>query len=136
MEAKTLIMQTATQPTVKASELRVGNWVFNYKSKDPVKVYANALKIAELDEDFFAPIPLTPELLEKSGFEQTSNYHPEGPVHTLKHRNGFVFEVAYLYQMVDVKQNIGQIRIQQIKYVHQLQNLFFALTGEELNISL
>jgi hypothetical protein len=37
--------------------------------------------------------------------------------------NGFYFQYPSLYS--------GEIKI---KYVHQLQNLYFALTGEELKI--
>ena len=128
---------------MQANELRIGNWV-NDMVGTPLKVVA----ITEDDRIIYSAdggnylfeikyakgIPLTPEILERCGFEQTSNFHPEGPTHTLKHRNGITFEVCYLYKMVDVVENIGRIRIQNIEHLHQLQNLYFALTGSELEI--
>lgn len=64
-------------------------------------------------------IPLTPEILEKCGFVQTS---------AATFGNGIIGiyfgEGEYFY-------NHGKG-----KYLHQLQNLYFALTGEELNCPL
>lgn len=125
---------------IKPNELRVGNWiktngVFNMLDAG---LLSHLLKIYTENPDALAiePILISPAILEAAGFTQTSNYHPEGPTHTIKHRDGIKFEVCYLNAMVDVIQNIGRVRIQRIKYAHQLQNLYHALTGEELNISL
>lgn len=73
------------------------------------------------------PIPLTAEILEKAGFEpldygsrDTSYYIPERD-------NDFFLRY---YVLEDVVRHEGK----EIKYLHQLQNLYFALTGEELKI--
>ena len=127
---------TLEKTTIQANELRLGNWFYGVTKcgiDSPVQIDNIS---HDSDMERIVPIPLTPEILEKVGFVQTSNFHPEGPVHTLKHRNGCTFEVAYGYHMVDIKQNIGRIRIQNIKYLHQLQNLFYSNVGEELTINL
>ena len=124
---------------INANELRIGNVVytaFNPKGmKVPTVLDADYFrKVLDYGGNEFYSIPLSPEILEAAGFEQTSNFHPEGPIHTIKHKNGITFEVCYLYHMVDVVENIGRIRIQNIKYLHQLQNLIWCLCGEELEI--
>lgn len=117
-------METVTQTALKASDLRIGNWVNNYKG-GPVKITATGIKIADIEEDFFNPIPLTPEILEKCGFEWdivTKRYWNSGPI-----------EISLIKQTA----NIGRDTfILEFHHLHQLQNLYFALTGIELEISL
>lgn len=119
---------------INANELRIGNWL-NVIKVSPVQITADHIKsIAEGDADYSA-IPLTPDILQKAGFVQISDYDPEGPTHRMNSSIG-VIDVSYGYSMVDVVQNIGRVRHNKIKYLHQLQNLYFALTGEELTINL
>lgn len=91
------------------------------------------------DKYYFEPIQLTETILESLGFEKTTvttvdTWQPNG--HTIRY---------YHYAMSDLK--TLQIRVQElddnirfvfenplggyIKYVHQLQNLVFALSEEE-----
>jgi hypothetical protein len=126
---------------IPANELRLGNYFISdmLQEKTPNNIHrvqGNDIFVATQQPEWFNPIPLTPELLEEAGFLQTSNYHPEGPIYSIKHRNGFTFKVCYGYALVDVEQNIGTIRASGIKHLHQLQNLFYALTGQELEVSL
>ena len=72
---------------------------------------------SDLDID---PIPLTEEWLVKFGFEN-GNYFILNNVIIYKDYNN-----KYRYEY-----NYGQTWV---KHVHQLQNLYFALTGEELVI--
>lgn len=86
---------------------------------------------------FIIPIPLTEEILLKAGFE--------------KHRKGYSLNVggeSFDYYIKDKfviwdhkhrGYSLESIRSQGFifyKYLHQLQNLFFALTGEEIKIEL
>jgi hypothetical protein len=75
------------------------------------------------------PIPLTPEWLEKFGFKKepdTDIYSIPTYSHSdLIMRNESYEEWHFIY-------NDKRLRV--IKFVHQLQNLYFALTGEELTI--
>jgi hypothetical protein len=77
------------------------------------------------------PIPLSPEILEKAGFRlDVYRYmHPlTNTILVLKH-NMLVQSMGTGYD--DIPEDIPHI-----KYLHQLQNLIFALCGEELNITL
>lgn len=106
---------------MKANELRIGNWVsngeieFQITSKDiyhrDVRVYGSFIK----------GIPITPEWLQRFGFENRGN-------------NLFVkgkIELRYYANRCEVVVRGINITYQ---YVHQLQNLYFALTGEELEL--
>lgn len=72
------------------------------------------------------PVKLTPEILQTAGFEK--------PGHTLGWDGPMRFNL-YANRQGDFipcyKENIAGDH--QIKYLHQLQNVFFALTGTELN---
>jgi hypothetical protein len=77
------------------------------------------------------PIPLTEEWLLKFGFAKTEN-------------GWLALDIcndwSYLYWErlagLELSVNKYQITMPHIKYVHQLQNLYFALTGEELTDTL
>jgi hypothetical protein len=126
---------------MKASELRIRNWLngnYNGFSKD-VQVYAfDHKEIQHTDEkqipipiENFKLIPLTEEWMEKLGAIRDKYNDLFIPVPTgvdvgLYLVNGFIQETKdCVCPMANYKH---------IKYVHQLQNLYFALTGEELTI--
>ena len=112
---------------IQANELRLGVLVID--GKDIVRVNSRMIAMVENREAEFDPIPLTEEWLLKFGFEK-DNYM--GSVSYLKDGGGF-----YLYCMV-VGENKGKFFFERklddrdIEYVHQLQNLYFALTNTEL----
>jgi len=110
---------------MKASELRIGNWVDLVGSNSSFQIdtiYDNELSGIE-------PIPLTEEWLERFGFELPAHTWIGNKFHLTeygegsKHPNGGIWVVAM---------NKNNAIISEIKYVHQLQNLYHALTGEEL----
>lgn len=70
------------------------------------------------------PVGLTVEWLEKCGFELTEYYARIGKLTLKQTYDGYV--------PVGERYAIGV----EIKYVHQLQNLYQSLTGEELTINL
>jgi hypothetical protein len=139
-------METTTQTEIKASELRIGNYVesygglimctglfhdrFFYVSVDPHKGY-----LGDTAFHMLQPIPLTPEILEKAGFvymtEPNENYWNYNKPDVYLYLNEKLEPGLYSneYEHVDV---IGN----PLQYVHQLQNLYFALTGEELTVNL
>lgn len=104
---------------MEASELRIGNLIM--KDGDEIIVSHHTFYHLEIYGEDYEPIPLTEEWLEKSGFKSTVEW-------LLKYKNNSTLLVS------DVKYGFQNIPIQKIKYVHQLQNLYFALTGEELTI--
>jgi hypothetical protein len=124
-ETKEGLPMTATETTIKASELRIGNLIYRDDGKPdvrknyPVGVDADAMKSIQEGEIAF-PVELTPEILEKAGFD--------------KGKEGYWFKGGIEY-------NPGTFTLEgfgycEIKHLHHLQNLYFALTGEELKIEL
>lgn len=140
---------------MKASELRIGNYVtidnpLAWPNMKDVPLAVNGVR-AFNDEDFpestgdvslqdgeycqfdefIKPIPLTEEWLLKFGFrhdlDQEIWNHDNICISYLAERleRGFKLYANHEYE-------IGV----PFKYVHQLQNLCFALTGEELTIKL
>jgi len=123
---------------MKAEELRCGTIIVDYEADPNKTIY---FRVEEIHKDgvmyrcgscytafeSLQPIPLTEEWLVKFGFNilltekesilyrknsQDVNVHPIG---------GFTYGVR-------------GVPVVKIKNVHQLQNLYFALTGEELTI--
>lgn len=74
------------------------------------------------NENIFRPIPLTEEWLERMGFE---NYSIDCDSEGFNH-----IDVSFHNKSVTVYLNDYEITF--IQHVHQLQNLYFALTGKEL----
>ena len=119
---------------MKASELRVGNLVYETINRSNEEI----VKITSLSDNVIAwspyrntghhnhiePIPLTEEWLLKFGF--VSN--PYEDRYELRRE-------YHIYIEIDKTKGFTEIWCEKypiIKHVHQLQNLYFALTGEEL----
>jgi len=102
---------------MKASELRIGNWVDLVGSNSSFQIdtiYDNELSGIE-------PIPLTEEWLERLGFEGYSmDIDKDGYYH---------IDVSFLG---GVNVYINDVELSHINHVHQLQNIYHALTGNEL----
>lgn len=113
---------------MKAQELRIGNWVEGeYGSTEPFQVDANDISKVYYGGYELDPIPLTEEWLLTFGFEK--------PAHS------WICDKFHLSEWDDYPLNWcvalnknNAILVDKLKYVHQLQNLYFALTGEELEI--
>ena len=148
---------------MKANELRIGNYVFSGVGGnvrvDEIRLVVGVgyvvrmyLRNGEDHESWLnlmvsdaKPIPLTPELLEKCGFSKESEYvyrHDEFGDHVLYdaptdwgdtseypteidgHGGGVLYGYCH-----------GSAVIRTL-YLHDLQNKFFAITGQELGIKL
>jgi len=120
---------------MKANELRIGNLVKNNEPRygdkilviesigdnDTVNVFFRQYPMSELE-----PLPLTEEWLLKFGFYK--NIDTE-----LFEKGGFQIEISVLKCLFYLPE-FGDWH-KEIEYVHQLQNLWFALTSEELTIA-
>lgn len=112
---------------IKANELRIGNWVMYDNRLFQIESISNPFPCLNTDEfgigvvdwNNIQPIPLTPEILENFGFENWDKKKYSNDVLCLT-----VNGDGYLY--------LANQRHVNIFYLHQLQNLYFALTGEEL----
>jgi hypothetical protein len=109
---------------INANELRIGNWV---------KIGHHQTTVFHIigDEDFFEPIPLTPEILEKCGFKEMPS---KGFNKVVRVRLKTIELSVFLNGNIYLERQ-GEDILLPLKYthLHQLQNLYFALTGEELN---
>ena len=119
---------------MEAKELRFNNWVnFVYKEVNYGDVFIdkNYFSHYEQQDYIYAPIPLTEEWLVKFGFERTSYG---------RQFKGFHLEAGSRVISTDVLssfcfEQIPDKKYLRITYVHQLQNLYFALTNEELTLN-
>lgn len=108
---------------MEGKELRIGNYV-NHNGFVPVTIDAVDIIHCQQHPEAYKPIELTEEWLLKLGFRKS-----KFSSNCFKITNGYKFDFAggeVLY--------LDSIRLEHIKYIHQLQNLHFALGGEELTI--
>lgn len=136
---------------IKAHELRLGNCLLLSKDGKYNEIIVNEIKEGYLTCHFgeycivhYAPIPLTPEILEKCGFVKEELFDKfEGREYIFYKRSLLINgDQQYLLYSND-SDNIMEICVNgsyaaapKIKYIHQLQNLYFELKGEELDIKL
>ena len=128
---------------MKATELRLGNCVKIgniYTKIEGISTWDNLIQnsmFAERELNEFEPIPLTEEILLKcEGYKQ--NYGFEINDNT---QLDFVITNDGVYPFITQdgefsRQLPSQVNLERIQHLHQLQNLFFALTGDELEINL
>lgn len=113
---------------MKPEELRLGNYVV---------IDGSIQQVYEIKQDSINghipqevdPVPLTEEWLLKFGFEYLANEQYE------KHHLNLYFNWdkdtgLFLF----IEDSTESLSFKHIKHVHQLQNIYFALTGEELEI--
>ena len=132
---------------MKTHELRIGNYVYyngNHKHISTVSslqpkvyvepygavCYSESIKVGlnnrfdiVYDVENVKPIPLTEEWLIKFGFEKV---------------NGWYDYTGWFKDMVEIECDYNGYKFVnylnlEIKHVHKLQNLYFALTNKELN---
>ena len=126
------------------NELRIGNWVklnkyfYRVYSVDPL-----AIKLIDKDKitisgyyvDGIKPIPLTEEILLKCGFTQDADgsFQKNDVSIFLDNR----FKTNLYLQTNDSDRKFSWFGYEcKVNHLHHLQNLYFALTGEELKIEL
>lgn len=151
---------------MKASELRIGNWVQDSRDNYPCKVLgldsertfisangdkfmgtATCTQLDELDGSrgrwlqYLTPIPITEELMFKCGFQKRSESRCT-MILSLEHGDPLTDKLCPSIQwwigndyMSICRCGISALSIK-IESLHQLQNLFYDLKGEELNINL
>lgn len=144
---------------MKASDIRIGNWVTTDlfpelpKEKNPYKEFQIvAMNIGFDNSSVFSdvnyypksvsleklkPIPLTPEWLERFGFNSelwiNLNTHYFELIHTKENGVDWFYPVYAEINELSCEME-QQVSLNRIQYVHQLQNLYFALTGDELEL--
>lgn len=122
---------------IKATELRIGNWVHTQHRKmvkglhEPIQLKV----VTPQEEHKWEPIPLSAEWLERMGFK----WHEEGKVYSIQVGNALYIDLDMDFDCSITPETWRGSPVTvwaDIKYVHQLQNLFHSLTGKELEIKL
>jgi hypothetical protein len=139
-----------------ANELRIGNWVMcqfrgEYKPHAIKSIYFNdeeKLYFVELDNGFqcnvngISPIELTNELLENMGFQLTDKPIVKTDLRLSPH---FVYRKSIENTHIDIdpvqlfilEKGTGKVaNICDVRHLHQIQNAYYVVIGEELNIEL
>lgn len=121
---------------IHANELRIGNYILCFSSKEPseptqvVSVLCDSVETLNgggtLDD--IDPIPLTEEWLLKFGFVIKNHWAllPNFCLGWITNDNNYQIEINIA--------GVDKWVVKDIQYVHQLQNLYFALTNTELII--
>lgn len=125
---------------VNVKEFRIGNYIEWCGAIDFIKVintknenfeYIETCSYLDIPISEIKPIQLTEDILLKCGFEKGSNII--GDCYFIEHDFGISDFVLNITKTSNF--NIYELDLT-INYLHQLQNLYFALTNEELIINL
>ena len=132
---------------MKANELRINNWVTSDKENAPTPFAINRKMMQYLckhaDWHLLEPIPLTEDWLVKFGFEEIvfdseeTGYGVEYEI-SISHGSKMVVCDDMSFGIENTELDIHWLSLDFDKFegVHHLQNFYFALTGEELEINL
>lgn len=135
---------------IKLSELRIGNMYqlsdgtygkveSIYPDYDKINIgissdYDDSWTVDGVDKRQLIPIPLTIDILLKAGF--IKDKHKEGVYKKIENDEWDSFVII----VFDQDNNIFKIPVtgfwRGVYTVHQLQNFYFAITGEEISIDL
>jgi hypothetical protein len=133
---------------LKATELRIGNWITDSFGANRKVAELRKGVVIELEHEIIdnyrncKPISLTPRILERAGFVKQVNrpgssftqYIAKGMMLLIDNaENPFSNIEAYYERHFTLFECIGYRHDLKL---HELQNLYFALTGEELNVEL
>lgn len=126
---------------LQASELRIGNIVYQGERYGDDAI--NSYQLCQFDvfqrggtvSEYYKewkPTPLTEEWLTRFGAKHTVDLYWL-PVANLKCELHFEFYEEEI--VTTLKGSFCELILDPLEYVHQFQNLFFALTGEELTVT-
>lgn len=130
---------------IQANDLRIGNLLkFNEETVDVESIGFDGVNLrggydwsidCEFNYDELEPIPLTEDILLKCGF--VKHKAGIGGCDMWQGMDAWEMDDEWLFRGSPERglKLIGYFN-SNIQYLHQLQNLYFALTGSELNIQL
>lgn len=129
-----------TRNNMTAKELRIGNYIklmLNHDDYETLQVTIDDLSSIELKRAEFEPLELTEEWLLKFGFEQIDKSDNDYITYTDPNHDYYlqldVRRKDNKYIILDNSfDDLRAFSMVDIEYVHQLQNLYYCLIGEEL----
>lgn len=132
-----LLMSNDIEGKVKPQELRVGNLLKDQNG--------NAFEVVGLEVNKIQcipplvcgrkvePIPLTEKILKQFGFVEDNRFAvKQWQIDGQKYHSLNLFKSKYWNPVIRCESQKQAFQLYGIQYVHQLQNLYFALTGNEL----
>lgn len=130
---------------IQANELRIGNWVdFNGEKARISQLWEMEAIFKCGDSALYSelkPIPLTGEILLKAGGKRFDEdkiilmlNDPSTHLVLMKVGTHWFPQIEQTGEFAS--EGVNVVFLNFIDYLHQLQNLFFALTGEEIKIEL
>lgn len=135
---------TKDKTKMKSTELRIGNWINltkdDFKTVKPYQL--EGIDIYKLDESNcadIAPIELTEDWLKRFGFHKwgcddiPSTVSFELGILNLQYSKN-VKCYGWIFEKREPNNSLSWYPKVEIKYVHQLQNLYRCLCGKELEI--
>ena len=136
---------------VEVRELRIGNFILHDdKICEVCAIYSNGLMdispidsyiVKERNNILIEPIPITEELLSRCGFEKREIVNVDTEHQYIYHHKEFGFiSCNFAYCINDTNDyseydNVLELSLP-LKHLHQLQNIYFDLTGKELEVNL
>jgi len=134
---------------LQANELRIGNCIYftgngennivpviELWAKELVFGYVGNAMCQFYNSENISPIPLTPEILEKCGFILNRNNEISIEINDIASHLELMSGAGGYYYPSFTQTPQGDeersVYFNRITSLHQLQNLYFALTGEEL----
>lgn len=127
---------------MKATELRIGNYIRHEDNNgaftvEVVGITPKAITVKygpgvwTITQEETTPVPLTKDLLLKCGFGEVGIYE------NVLHRGDYRLYLDAEAKDGLLKYETGDYHLEvEVKSVHQLQNLYFALVSEELPVNL
>ncbi|TDQ79567.1 hypothetical protein [Sphingobacterium yanglingense] len=124
---------------MNANELRIGNILQDREGRvckaeqlssiiEDCKIMAVKGPVTSLP---VSPIILSEEILLKCGFRGSDD-----SIFSHSRTGSIYFKKPFRESKFYMVKSIGQDKITTVQYLHQLQNLHFALTGEELEVKI
>lgn len=124
---------------MRPEELRIGNF-YNHVKAGEIQLDAEWISYFAKFTELLEPIPLTEDWLKKMGFEQDTALGLSTNTYSKQVKSdmpNWIFGLSHVLPINNWQLYLGksqQYQVTTIEFVHQLQNLFYALTGEELTI--
>ena len=136
-EKEQCVQTDVMQSVLKCTDLRIGNLVYSKETNRFQKItgltdenpFIDAVTFDYTNYDEIEALPITEEMLFNFGY---------GKKHDIYYKNNSLLRFIgneVFYSRGEIDDTEFQEYITSVKYVHQLQNLYFALTGRELIVA-